>query len=69
MIAIDAEAGRLEVELDEAELAKRRAAWQPRQHDFQSGTLGKYAVTVGPASQGAVTHPGAKAETHTYADI
>ena len=69
MIAIDAEAGRIEVELDEAELAKRRAAWQPRQHDFQSGTLWKYAVTVGPASQGAVTHPGAKAETHTYADI
>ncbi len=69
VIAIDAEAGRLDVELDEAELAKRRAAWQPRQHDFQSGTLWKYAVTVGPASQGAVTHPGAKAETHTYADI
>jgi hypothetical protein len=24
---------------------------------------------VGPASKGAVTHPGAKAETQTYADI
>ena len=37
--------------------------------DFQSGTLWKYAQTVGPAHEGAVTHPGAKAETHVYADI
>ena len=29
----------------------------------------KYAQTVGPAYEGAVTQPGAKKETHTYADI
>lgn len=69
MISIDAEAGRLDIELDESELAERRKTWQPRQHDFQSGTLWKYAATVGPAHEGAVTHPGGKAETHTYADI
>lgn len=69
MISIDAEAGCLDVDLDESELAERRKIWQPRQHDFQSGTLWKYAATVGPAHEGAVTHPGGKAETHTYADI
>ena len=69
MIAIDAEAGRLDVEVSESELASRRQSWQPRRHDFQSGTLWKYAQTVGPAFAGAVTHPGAEAETHVYADI
>ncbi len=69
IIAIDATAGTLDVELSEQELAQRRKAWQPRTNDFQSGTLWKYAQTVGPAKKGAVTHPGAKAETHIYADI
>jgi dihydroxy-acid dehydratase len=69
MIRIDAEAGELSVDLSEAELEQRRQAWQPRQTDYQSGVLWKYAATVGPANKGAVTHPGGKAETHSYADI
>jgi dihydroxy-acid dehydratase len=69
IIAIDAEKGTLEVELSAADLDKRRKEWKPRRHDFQSGTLWKYAQTVGDAEKGAVTHPGAKAETHVYADI
>ncbi|MBI3710125.1 MAG: dihydroxy-acid dehydratase [Proteobacteria bacterium] len=69
MIRIDASKGTIEVELSKIELDKRRKAWKPRQHDYQSGTLWKYAQTVGPASKGAVTHPGAKFETHMYADI
>jgi dihydroxy-acid dehydratase len=69
MIVLDADKGLLEVELSDAELAARRAAWQPRQHDFQSGYLWKYAQQVGSAEKGAVTHPGAKAETQVYADI
>jgi dihydroxy-acid dehydratase len=69
IIAIDAEAGTMTVELSDAELAARRKAWKPRRHDYQSGTLWKYAQTVGDAEKGAVTHPGAKAETHVYADI
>jgi dihydroxy-acid dehydratase len=28
-----------------------------------------YAQTVGDAEKGAVTHPGARAETRAYADI
>ncbi|HUK10229.1 MAG TPA: dihydroxy-acid dehydratase [Stellaceae bacterium] len=68
MIAIDAEAGTLTVELSDAQLAERRKSWKPRRHDFQSGALWRYAQTVGDAEKGAVTHPGAKAETHVYAD-
>ena len=69
MIAIDAAAGTLDVDLSEAELAERRAAWRPRATDFQSGALWKYAQLVGDACNGAVTHPGAAAESHVYADI
>jgi dihydroxy-acid dehydratase len=69
MISIDAEKGTLDLEVSEKELAERRKSWKPRQHEYQSGTLWKYAQTVGPASKGAVTHPGAKAETHVYAEI
>jgi dihydroxy-acid dehydratase len=69
VIVIDADAGVLSVELSEAELAERRKAWKPRQNQYQSGTLWKYAQTVGDAAHGAVTHPGAKAEKHMYADI
>src|SRR5919205_2386349 len=64
IIAIDAAEGTLTVELSEAELAERRKSWQPRRHEYQSGALWKYAQTVGPAEKGAVTHPGAQAETH-----
>jgi dihydroxy-acid dehydratase len=69
MITIDATSGTLDVALSEAELAARRRAWAPRRHDFQSGCLWRYAQTVGDAEKGALTHPGARAETHTYADI
>ena len=67
VIAIDADAGTIDVQLDEAELAARRAAWTPRTHEFQSGAIWRYAQTVGPARYGAVVHPGAAAETHHYA--
>ena len=69
IIKIDADKGTLDVDLSAAELEARRKAWKPRKHDYQSGVLWKYAQTVGPACDGAVTHPGAKAETHVYADI
>jgi len=69
VITIDAETGSIEVDLDEAELAKRRAAWKPRGTDYNSGAIWKYAQTVGSAEKGALTHPGGKAETHIYADI
>jgi dihydroxy-acid dehydratase len=69
IIVIDAETGTIEVDLDDAELAKRRAAWKPRGTDYNAGAIWKYAQTVGSAEKGALTHPGGKAETHMYADI
>ena len=69
VIDIDAEAGRLDVELSEAELAARRGGWAPKASNYNSGTLWKYAQTVGSAEKGAVTHPGGAAETHVYADL
>jgi dihydroxy-acid dehydratase len=68
-VTIDAVAGTIEVALSDAELAERRRAWMPRKTGYQSGTLWKYAQTVGDTEKGAVTHPGARAETHVYADI
>ncbi len=68
-ITIDATAGTIDVALSESELAERRRTWTARRNDYQSGTLWKYAQIVGDAEKGAVTHPGARAETHTYADL
>jgi dihydroxy-acid dehydratase len=68
-IRMDATAGTMEVLLSGAELAERRAAWTPRQTDYNSGAIWKFAQTVGPAHLGAVTNPGGAAETHCYADI
>ncbi len=67
-IVIDAAKGTIDMLVDDAELARRRAAWKPRKTDYNSGALWKYAQLVGPAHLGAVTHPGAAEETHCYAD-
>ena len=69
VITIDAVAGTLDVQLSDADLAARAKSWKPRRTDYQSGAIWKYAQTVGPARDGAVTHPGAASETHCYADI
>ena len=69
IVKIDANAGTIDVKLTKAELARRRKAWKPRPTDFQSGALWRYAQTVDSALNGAVCHPGAKAETHVYADL
>lgn len=69
MITIDAIKGVLSVDLSDEELAVRAKGWKPRTTDYQSGAIWKYAQTVGPARDGAVTHPGGAKETHCYADI
>jgi dihydroxy-acid dehydratase len=69
MITIDAKEGTISVDLSDEELENRRQERKPRETDYQSGTLWKYAQTVGSAEKGALTHPGGKAETHIYADI
>ncbi|GAC1554553.1 MAG: dihydroxy-acid dehydratase [Beijerinckiaceae bacterium] len=69
IIEIDAVRGILSVALSDAELAERRKHWTRPKSAYGSGTLWKYAQTVGPAVSGAVTHPGAEGETHVYADV
>jgi dihydroxy-acid dehydratase len=69
IIRIDAEAGTIDLDVAEDVLAERRARWQPRTNDYAAGALWRYAENVGPAYKGAVTHPGARAERHVYADI
>ena len=69
IVSIDANEGTIDVDLSEDELESRKKQWIKPKTDYNSGTLWKYSNQVGPARYGAVTHPGAKEETHCYADI
>jgi dihydroxy-acid dehydratase len=72
IIHIDADAGTIDLEVSSVELEHRAyelAKAEPRPSNYASGALWKFTKTVGPAHLGAVTHPGAAAETHVYADI
>ncbi len=70
MIKIDAHEGEISVDLTDADLAARKANWQgPRRTIYTAGALWKYAQLVGPTKQGAVTHPGARKESHVYMDL
>jgi dihydroxy-acid dehydratase len=69
IVRIDAERGSLDVELSQAELDSRKARWHAPAPEVTSGYIWKYAQQVGSARHGAVTHPGAIAETSCYADI
>jgi dihydroxy-acid dehydratase len=69
VIVLDADKGTLDVKLSKAELDERRTSWKPRPSRSTSGYLWKYAREVGPAREGAVTHPGGAAEKACYADI
>mgnify|MGYP001320720540 FL=1 len=67
-IIIDIEKGILNVQLTKEEIKSRREKWKPKVIEYTSGTLWKYAQTVGPAFKGAVTHPGGAKEKKCYAD-
>ena len=54
-IVIDAEHRRIDVEVDPAELERRRAEWMAPEPRYTAGALAKYARAVGSASKGAVT--------------
>ena len=67
-IVVDAQQRLLQVELDDATLARRRAEWTPPAFGRLGGVLEKYAKLVGPARLGAVTHSGAVAWPHEVRD-
>jgi dihydroxy-acid dehydratase len=69
IIVIDTDTGQLDLEVEPAELERRRKAWKVPANPYQSGALRKFANQVGSARYGAVTHEGGKAEIVCYADI
>lgn len=54
-IVIDAETKTISMEVDDAELTRRKAAWQQPKAYTDRGVLAKYARLVSSASKGAVT--------------
>jgi len=69
IITIDVESETITLEVSQAELTERRKTFKRREHKFSSGALYKYTNCVGSARYGAITHPGAKAESHRYDKI
>jgi len=54
-ITIDAERRLLQVNVSDADLARRRENWRPPEPRYKTGVLAKYAALVSSASLGAVT--------------
>jgi dihydroxy-acid dehydratase len=54
-ITVDAERLLIELNVNDAELARRRATWTPLPARYKTGVLGKYARQVSSSSLGAVT--------------
>ncbi len=54
-ISIDANARRIDVDVDASELSRRRSAWRPPESAVTGGVLAKYRAVVRSASEGAVT--------------
>ncbi|MCC7041720.1 MAG: dihydroxy-acid dehydratase [Burkholderiales bacterium] len=54
-ITIDAHRHLIQLNVDDAELARRRAAWTPPPPRYTRGLLAKYARLVSTASKGAIT--------------
>ena len=55
LITIDAEALLLQIDVDDAELQRRRALWKQPAPKYTQGVLGKYAQLARPANHGAAT--------------
>ena len=54
-VTIDADRLLLQLDVDEVEIARRRASWKQPEPRYTRGVLAKFAVLAGPASEGAVT--------------
>jgi dihydroxy-acid dehydratase len=54
-ITVDAERGVLELDIPKEEIARRLAAWRPREPRYKNGVIAKYCKLVASASEGAIT--------------
>jgi dihydroxy-acid dehydratase len=55
IVIIDVDARLLDIDVDDAELARRRAGWKRPSPRYTRGVLAKYAAAVSGADRGAVT--------------
>ncbi len=55
IVTIDSKAKLIHVDLDDAELERRRDQWKPPQPRYTRGVLAKFAKLVSSASEGAIT--------------
>jgi dihydroxy-acid dehydratase len=55
IIMIDAHRLLLQLQVDEAELVRRRAAWKQPEPRYRHGVLAKFSALARPANEGAVT--------------
>ena len=56
-ISIDTKTRKLELEISDAEIARRLAEWKPPARRYKSGVFAKYATLVVSAAEGAITMP------------
>ena len=56
-ITIDTKIRKLELEISDAEIARRMAEWKPPAPRYKTGVFAKYAALVRSASEGAITTP------------
>ncbi|MBE7718924.1 MAG: dihydroxy-acid dehydratase [Lacrimispora celerecrescens] len=54
IISIDIDNHRLDVNISDDEMARRKANWQPRKPQVTTGYLARYAAMAAPASRGAI---------------
>lgn len=54
-VTIDIGSARIDIELPESELARRRAGWKAPAPRYPTGVFAKYAALVSSASEGAIT--------------
>jgi dihydroxy-acid dehydratase len=56
IVVVDVDRKELNLEVDEAVLAERRARWTPPAPHYTTGVMAKYAALVSSASEGAITN-------------
>jgi len=56
-IVIDAQKRKIEIEISDAEIARRMSQWKAPEGHYKTGVFAKYAALVSSAAEGAITTP------------
>jgi dihydroxy-acid dehydratase len=57
VVSVDVKRGKVDLEVPQVEIRKRKKKWKPIRPRYKNGVLAKYASLVSSASEGAVTRP------------